>query len=184
MMHFRSAASLIATAACLFIAQIPGSAQASTVTYDLVLTANSGPESGTGSFTITTPVLGTSGFDTVGNGALTAMSFFIDGMTFSLANATSAGVGFNFNGLTEVLNNIGYTGQNASFVFQLSTGGFGYSFSDSANSALQSSGVIVASVEATPLPAALPLFAGGLGIIGLLSRRRMRKARQAFATAV
>jgi|ERR1022692_2571141 hypothetical protein len=28
----------------------------------------------------------------------------------------------------------------------------------------------------TPLPAALPLFAGGLGVIGLLARRRKRKA--------
>ena len=28
---------------------------------------------------------------------------------------------------------------------------------------------------ATPLPAALPLFAGGLGVIGLLARRRKRK---------
>jgi hypothetical protein len=30
-------------------------------------------------------------------------------------------------------------------------------------------------VSATPLPAALPLFAGGLGMIGLFSRRRKRK---------
>ena len=32
-----------------------------------------------------------------------------------------------------------------------------------------------ASASATPLPAALPLFAGGLGLIGLLARRRKRK---------
>ena len=32
------------------------------------------------------------------------------------------------------------------------------------------------SIAATPLPAALPLFAGGLGVIGLLARRRKRKA--------
>ena len=32
---------------------------------------------------------------------------------------------------------------------------------------------------ATPLPAALPLFAGGLGVMGLLARRRKRKAAQA-----
>lgn len=37
-----------------------------------------------------------------------------------------------------------------------------------------------ASVSATPIPAALPLFAGGAGLIGLLARRRKRKA--AFAT--
>jgi len=33
----------------------------------------------------------------------------------------------------------------------------------------------------TPLPAALPLFATGLGAIGLLARRRMRKAAAAVA---
>jgi hypothetical protein len=32
---------------------------------------------------------------------------------------------------------------------------------------------------ATPLPAALPLFAGGLGVMGLLARRRKLKAAQA-----
>ena len=32
------------------------------------------------------------------------------------------------------------------------------------------------SITATPLPAALPLFAGGLGALGLLARRKKRKA--------
>ena len=35
----------------------------------------------------------------------------------------------------------------------------------------------------TPLPAALPLFAGGLGVMGLLARRRKRKAVAALAAA-
>ena len=39
------------------------------------------------------------------------------------------------------------------------------------------------SVTATPLPAALPLFAGGLGILGLLGRRR-RKSKKQSALAV
>ena len=34
----------------------------------------------------------------------------------------------------------------------------------------------ISFAAATPLPAALPLFAGGLGMIGLLARRRKRKA--------
>jgi len=32
----------------------------------------------------------------------------------------------------------------------------------------------LATDTATPIPAALPLFAGGLGLIGLLARRRKR----------
>jgi len=35
---------------------------------------------------------------------------------------------------------------------------------------------IIASVSQTPLPAALPLFAGGFGVIGLIAGRRKRKA--------
>jgi hypothetical protein len=36
---------------------------------------------------------------------------------------------------------------------------------------------------ATPIPAALPLFAGGLGIIGFLARNRKRRSASAFAAS-
>ena len=42
---------------------------------------------------------------------------------------------------------------------------------------------ITTAVAATPLPAALPLFAGGLGMVGLLARRRKRKSLGAFPAA-
>jgi hypothetical protein len=38
-------------------------------------------------------------------------------------------------------------------------------------------------VSPTPLPAALPLFAGGLGFVGYLTGRKKRKAGQALAAA-
>ena len=39
------------------------------------------------------------------------------------------------------------------------------------------------AVTATPLPAALPMFAAGLGVMGLLGRRRKRKNSTALAAA-
>lgn len=38
-------------------------------------------------------------------------------------------------------------------------------------------------VSATPLPATLPLFVGGLGVVGYLARRRKRNASRAVAAA-
>ncbi len=38
-------------------------------------------------------------------------------------------------------------------------------------------------IRSTPLPAALPLFAGGLGFVGYLARRRKRSGKQALAAA-
>jgi hypothetical protein len=161
-------------------AQMPGRASASTVTYDLVLTATSGPESSpTGSFfTVITPTPSTS-FDTVANGQLIAMSFTIDGMTFNLANSTSAGVGFNNTGpnTPEVINNISYTGQNGNFVFQLSTGGFTYSFSDSADRTLNSSGTITATLApAVPEPSTWAMMILGFLALGWLAYRRKDRA--------
>ena len=46
-------------------------------------------------------------------------------------------------------------------------------FSDDATSAFE---FTLGQPTATPLPAALPLFAAGLGVMGLLGRRRKRKA--------
>ena len=172
---------LILMAATAFAAaQIPGRADASTVTYDLVLTASSGPESGTGFFTVTTPVSTTS-FDTAtslgGNGALTAMSFTLtNGTTFTLGNATSAGVGFNNTGpgTPEVLNTIGYTGELSSFVLQFSAGGFTYSFSDSApNTHLNSNGTITATIaSAVPEPATWTMMILGFCGVGFMAYRR------------
>ena len=39
-----------------------------------------------------------------------------------------------------------------------------------------------ATLTATPLPAALPMFLGGLGVMGLLARRKRRSTASAFGT--
>lgn len=176
-MLFGALSRTFAVLAAIMIVLIGLQGGAKAVTYNLVLNKVNGPEFGTGSFTITTPTLGSSGFFGLGGPDLQAMSFNIQplNLNFTLANATSAGVSFNFDGTKEVINSINYTGQLASFVFQLSTGGFNWSFSDSANSALNSSGTITASI-ATPLPAALPLFASGGALLGFLGWRRKRSA--------
>ncbi len=44
-------------------------------------------------------------------------------------------------------------------------------------------GTLDTGVSATPIPAALPLFAGGLGFVGYLTSRKKRKAGQAMAVA-
>ena len=43
--------------------------------------------------------------------------------------------------------------------------------------------VLFTPVSSTPLPASLPLFAGGLGFIGYLTRRRKQNGKQALAAA-
>lgn len=47
----------------------------------------------------------------------------------------------------------------------------------------EGSGELTLPVDTTPLPATLPLFAGGLGFVRYLARRRKRSDKQALAAA-
>jgi hypothetical protein len=51
------------------------------------------------------------------------------------------------------------------------------------NELQEAAGTITSALapSATPLPAALPLFAGGLGFVGFLTRRKKRKTLLAAA---
>jgi hypothetical protein len=176
-------ASLIAATAALFAVQIPGAAEASTLTYDLTLnplcSSGCGPESGTGSFTITVPPVGSSGNLTEGHG-LTAMNFMIDGLDFTLNNSSE--VGYYYNGSTLVLDNIGYTGTIGNFELTgVSLGG--YYFGDSAPGGWQydTNGSLSAEVSAAPLPATWSMMLIGLVGIGLITHRGTKKRPAAVA---
>jgi hypothetical protein len=93
------------------------------------------------------------------------------------------------NGATFSLNNTllsttGSTGYSSLVSFLIPAGSFQatnffdvFVQNDACGGCLNPTGLLVsASVGTTPLPAALPLFAGGLGMIGLLARRRKQKA--------
>jgi hypothetical protein len=171
-MHRPLYASVIAAA--LFAVQIPGAAKASTLTYNLTLTPISGPESGTGSFTITVPPVGSSGILTQGNG-LTALDFKIDGLDFKLNNTSE--VTYFYQGSTLVLASIGYSGTiGLDQLLSITLGGVGgYFFTDNAPGGWGYNTVGSVSVSQTPLPTALPLFATGIGALAMLGWWRKRK---------
>jgi hypothetical protein len=69
--------------------------------------------------------------------------------------------------------NDGMTFDNATLAsLGLTAGVYNYTY----GSAADQDYTVEIGVAATPLPAALPLFAGGLGMVGFLSRRGKRKA--------
>jgi len=168
-------------AATLFAAQVPGAAKASTVTYDLTLTAIFGSESGTGSLTIATPPVGSSGILTQGNG-LTAMDFKIDGLDFKLNNSSE--VSYLYQGSTLILTSLAYSGvMGSDRLLSINLGGVGgYLFTDSTSGGPAYNTVGSISVSQTPLPTTLPLLATGLGALGLLGWLRKRKVAAALAT--
>jgi|SRR5580704_3199019 len=85
-----------------------------------------------------------------------------DGLTLIIGGTTviSAPFGTSFVVTTQT-----YTGPTGNFPFQLV---YGEAFG--APGDIEVSGL--ALVSTTPLPAALPLFAGGLGLLGMFARRR------------
>jgi hypothetical protein len=76
-----------------------------------------------------------------------------------------------------------YLWHGNSFVFQLSAGGFGYSFSDSANRTLNSSGTIVATLApAVPEPSTWAMMILGFCGLGFMVYR-LKQNGSAFSLA-
>jgi len=143
------------------------------VVYNLTLTATSDSDStplstydGTGTITLGSAPSATS----QSNYASAAVTFVIDGESFS---GTASSVQF----LDGNFRNASFSEQIGSspFRFDLQTSGVFAFYYD--NELQEASGTIISTLApaATPLPGALPLFAGGLGVFGVLARRRKRK---------
>jgi hypothetical protein len=169
-------ASLIA-ATVLLGAQVPVAVQASTLTYDVTLTALIGLEGGGGSFSISVPSNG-SGVLTDNHG-LTSMNVDVGPAAFGI---TDSAVSYTYVGSTLVLT--GISGTISPFnLFSITFGSGGvYNFTDSANSSLNSLGLVsISQVSQTPLPTSLPLLATGLGALAMFGWWRKRKVGSSLA---
>jgi hypothetical protein len=186
-------ATLVALAGLIIHAQaetisISGTTS-STVTTNLTGTppanmVGTAPLSGTGSGTL-------GAFSITANGTLTV--FGPDYITLSVTNGTftdtfSDGTLFGTDTATGTTNGIN-TNSVVSFIFTGGTGAFAgdTGTETSTESIVNATGADSASftgtLTTTPLPAALPLFAGGLGALGLFGWRRKRKNAAALAAA-
>jgi hypothetical protein len=169
---------LAVTVACLSAAPV----KAATVTYNLTF---SGGESGslvldnlssapTGTYTgaTLTTFLGNS-FVSLDAGLFKNQQFNIG----SLHSADITKLSFSSTGaLTDIGASIKISSPADTLIYQ--TSGLTYLFENPDGHSLQSGtySASAPSVSATPLPAALPLYATGLGVLALLRWRRKRKA--------
>jgi hypothetical protein len=164
----------VAVAAAVAVLAAPAGASASVV-YDLTLMATADTDGtplstydGSGTITLSSAPSPT-GLSNFGSAAVT---FLVDGESFS-GTATSV----------EFLDGSFY---NASFSEQIGSSPVRFSLDTSGvyafyynNEGQDASGTIASTLAptATPIPAALPLFASALGATGLLARRRKRTAQ-------
>jgi hypothetical protein len=167
MQYFRIAA----IAAVVVAAVMGGEARATTVTYNLTLTPQAGSSlAGTGTLTITDGPVG-SGFLNVPVADITTLTISIGGFTFNLLGDISA-LEFNGGNLIDITAGPAVIGAASLSVNALTS----VYFDNLSTGGISSDDTVSATLAATPLPAALPLFAGGLGLVGMFSRRRKQKA--------
>jgi hypothetical protein len=173
-MNVKRLAAAVA-AVMLALGAAAGAAHADTVTYDLTLTATTDTDGtplttydGTGTITLSSApsVSGQTDYGTY----QAAVTFTIDGQSFSGFATQVQFQDGNFRNAT-FSEQIG----SSPVRFALSTTGeyifyYGNLLEDAVGS-------ITATPAPTPLPAALPFFAAGLGALGLLGWRKKRTAR-------
>jgi hypothetical protein len=174
-------ASVIMASATVFAAFVPNPARANTYTLALTDTGNS-TYSGTGTLVIVGAPSPTNSYDDFclsngcGGGTLTSLSFRLNnGDTFSTSDSGVSGVSAVFDDGT--LQSIGFYDNFSTYQFTITSDlDYTYHFYSPQFTA---GGTI--SLATTPLPATLPLFAGGLGAMGLFGWRKKRKSVAAAA---
>jgi hypothetical protein len=187
--------SFLGTAALAAIVSISFSltaARAATVV-DFTITEESGYDiSGDLSFTL--------GAESSGTYPITSVSGTISGSGFSeTINSSSspngyygAGLGgnvlLNTSGTYAILNDFGVSvtlanGDEINIVPDSSPYYWVDAYTGSDSAIYEQPFTLTESVSTTPLPAALPMFAGGLGMVGFLARRKKQKAEKALAAA-
>jgi hypothetical protein len=173
---------LKAVATGVFAALIAlANSQAKATTYDVLIDIDGLTETGK----ITTD--GTIG--TLTKSDITSWSFNLVGPNTDTHGPTE--ISGNAGGLSPLVNSALTTTASGGLYFDFSAGGAGWMFGSSEYLSLSSngfakidyewgtatqdiSGIQEIGVAATPLPAALPLFASGLGALGFLGCRRKR----------
>jgi hypothetical protein len=168
--------SLIAagvTAACLIVTP----ATAETLTYALTFTPTGGSATGgTGLLTLSEPSIPTSLSINGSSSQFVSLTATVDGIAFTFADADIYSLGMSgsvWNNISAMSNDT----THGSFQYYIGTGGLTYNLQE-VNVGEPGYGTITVGspeVAATPLPAALRLFAGGFGMVALFARRKKRK---------
>jgi hypothetical protein len=154
-------------------------------TFTLTLTDASNPAfSGTGTLVIVgSPSLTNASEEYCLNGncggpVLTSLTFTVDGHTFSSSGASNASATFD-DGVLSALGFSETVGGNFQLGIPNGNNNLEYRFAIF-NPSNFGTGLISATLDPAPIGGTLPLLAGGLGLIGLLARRRKRNATPAF----
>ena len=183
-MRFLGAAALV-IGGLLPLAATVAPADAATVTFDWTLTGPSAslggvPFPGSGTITATT---------SAGGDSVTAITGTINGSTISGLTTFDGSDNLVFPNGTAPLDTHGIAfttaaGQTIDILSEFAEGTppTGNAYEEIASNP-GGFGVGTFALTPTPLPAALPLYAGGLVMVGLLARRRKRNGPQGLAVA-
>jgi hypothetical protein len=167
------------------------SAQAATLNFDFSITNTVGDLSGTVTGVIELPSACTtcSAVAVIINSIPLGFSSSVEGLTFPLDTTTAAG-SVPANTFTVVAGALttedyeAYVNGAGGWDFYLISSNPPYQLTDGVEHSVGSDTATFTPVgTTTPLPAALPLFASGLGALGLFGWRRKRKNAAAVATA-